>query len=473
MGGEFDFMPRWARGCLRPRACMWLVRVAFAAVSLFFSLRWLTQWLPRYLPRDWARAHEVDALIDWKGARLFTIGVSPYSPEGLAELGVKGAGHPPTTPFWFLPLAVFEKPLAAEIISLSAWFCLAIHVYLCAKAVRFPAPVLLSVLVWSGFIASGGFYMHFWVVQLSEHIALLYVLAWWFLRRDRETSAGVLLGIAGTLKLFPGLLILFLLLARRWRAFVAASLTFLLVAGIVTSVYGFESWRLFFTQQGPIADQWLGSERNASLQGIVLRLLSPVCVGDATVSKASTGIAMAIALVLLAAAAYLCWQPLKRAKAGDARAVDLPFALFSTLSVFLNPWVWEHYTVFLIQPAFVVVASLLFAFRRTLRAWLDEQVSHWILARDSLCAMAGFAGVVYAAKLISINNTYTGYHLLRLWRSTSNPWYHTRFHWYEAMNYLPWVILLFACFLCFVPRKSPARRHDPTPALSSAELAQP
>jgi hypothetical protein len=451
MSVELDLAPRFVTGCIRPRVFAWLARVGFASVALFFSARWLIQWLPRYLPKDWARAHEADALIDWKGARLFTVGVSPFSPEGLAEIGVANFGHPPTTSFWFLPLATFDKALTAELIGLSVWFCLVIHVYLCARAVKFPAPVMLTALVWCGFIATQGFFMHFWAVQLSEHIAFAYVLSWWFLRRGQDTSAGILLGIAGTLKLFPGLLILFLLLARKWRAFAAAALTFLLVAGVMTSVYGFDSWLLFFTQQGPIADKWLGHVRNASLQGIVVRLFSPICEGHAVASTATTVVTAVVALALLGGAAYLSWKPLKRARSEDLRAIDLPFALFSMLSVFLNPWVWEHYTVLLIQPAFMIAATLLFAFRHTLRAWLDERTSHWLLARESLCLVVGVAGLVSAIAMIG-SNVRASERLLELWRSTGDPWYHSRLHLFEAINYLPWVIVVLACFLCFIPR---------------------
>ncbi len=464
MGAEFDLVPRGKNGRIRPLALNWLLRIAFAGVALFLSGHWLIRWLPQYLPRDWANAHERDALIDWKAARLFLDGVSMYSPEGLKALNVPAAGHPPTTPFWFLPLATFDKALAAEIIGLSVWFCLVIHLYLCARAVKFPAPATLTLLVWSGFITTEGFLMHFWAVQLSEHIALAYVLAWWFLRRRQDTRAGILLGIAGTLKLFPGLMFIFLLFARRWRAFIAASLTFLLVAAAMTSVYGLEGWKLFFTQQGPISEKYLGSERNASLHGIVVRLFMPLCSGPAVSSRATTMVIAVIALALIAGAVFLSWQRLEQARNRDPEAIDLPFALFSVLSAFLNPWIWEHYTVLLIQPAFVVAATLLFAFRHTLRAWLDERASHWTLGREALCLLLGVASLVAIATMLGVNwSEKSG--MLALWRETGNPWYHRRFHWLEALNYLPWVIAVFACYLCFIPR--PARARASTAATAA------
>jgi hypothetical protein len=72
MAAEFDLAPRWSKGRLRPLALNSLLRIAFSAVVVFLSARWLIVWLPRYLPRDWANAHERDALVDWKAARLFS-----------------------------------------------------------------------------------------------------------------------------------------------------------------------------------------------------------------------------------------------------------------------------------------------------------------------------------------------------------------------------------------------------------------
>jgi hypothetical protein len=459
MGAEFDLIPRFGKGGPTRTALQTLLQVVFWALVLCISYRVLSHHLPRYLPRDWASAHEFDALMDWKAAQLYFQGKSPYSPEGLAYLRVAGMGHPPTTPFLFLPLAGLEKALTAELIGLSVWLCLAIHAYLCALAVRFPSPIALALLVWSFMIGTGGFLMHFWAVQLSEHIAFLYVLCWWYLRRGQETRAGVALGLAATLKLFPGLMFLFLLLARRFRAFFAASLTFGFAAAVMTAVYGFKAWPLFFAQQKPIALEWMGHVRNASLQGIVVRLFSPACVAKSVPTSAATWTAIGISVLVLGLAGFLCFRGLTRAKKGDPRACDLPFALFALLSVFLNAWIWEHYTVLLIQPAFVMCAFVIVRYGKALRGYLDEHVSMGALLRNAALTVSVLAGVAFSAWLLTLN-IYAKERMNELYRAGKEPFFHLYFHVYEAINYAPWVILIVLCFACVIAERAGRARLE-------------
>src|SRR5690242_14738653 len=88
-----------------------LAYFAFVAFAVVMTIRWLGQSLPRYLPKDWSQAHANDGLVDWTAARYYLAGKSPYSAEALNELGTYGFGHPPTTAFWFIPLAPFGKAL--------------------------------------------------------------------------------------------------------------------------------------------------------------------------------------------------------------------------------------------------------------------------------------------------------------------------------------------------------------------------
>src|SRR5437899_11714613 len=93
------------RGRWRPGTLSRFARWAFIAITISTSWRWLRHSIPRYLPKDWSQAHEHDGFVNWIAARLYLLGQSPYSAESLASIGVPGFGHPPTTAFWFLPLA--------------------------------------------------------------------------------------------------------------------------------------------------------------------------------------------------------------------------------------------------------------------------------------------------------------------------------------------------------------------------------
>lgn len=447
---------RFRRGRVRPGTLARLAYLAFIVVAVVLTLDLFHQALPKYLPKDWSHAHEFDGLVDWKAARYYLEGKSPYARESLREIGVVGFGHPPTTAFWFIPLARFEKALAAEVVGLSAFFFLLISVFLCARELKFPAPVAATALISAWVLTTDGMVMHWHAVQLSLHMALPFVLTWMFLRRGREIPAGMALGVAATIKLFPGVLMLFLLLARRWRAFFAASAVFVAVALVMTATYGLECWPLFLHQQGLIAQDWLGAVRNAGLQGIVLRIFTPICESQGSMDaiaqgfhhpdKRATFLAAGLGLALFASAYLVSRGALKRAREGDPRAVDLPFALFTVLAVFLNPWIWEHYHVFLIQPAFVLTAGLYESTQRAFRAWLDERASYRTLILEGTLCAVGALGLGAVIRMFSMDVA-AKERMLELWRVTKDPWYHHYLHLLEVFNWLPWVIMLLLCLL--------------------------
>jgi len=426
-----------------------ITRVAhalFLCAALAFSIHLLQGALPEYLPRDWQSAHESDALSDWKAARLFNTGTTPFSQVGLRRMNEAAMGHPPTTSFWYLPITGFAKGLTAELTSLTVWFLLIPHFYLCLKALRWPAPMAVSMLGVSMVLSTTWLMYHFQVIQWSEHMAFLYVLGWLFLRRGQDVRAGMCLGAAATIKLFPGLMIVFLLLARRWRACFAASVTYLGIAWFMTRDYGLDSWSFFVKQQEAISKDWICSLQNSSLYGTVTQILSPFCTDSTKPTKAATVITLlgSIALVVLAT-----WQSkahLKRARETNLQAIDLPYALFALLSVYLNAWVWEHYYVFTLQPLFVLITAFGTTWRSCLRDWCDgiQSTGKLILvASTTILASLGLGLSVYSLYVDSWAKT----HLVAYWRTTHDPYVHLRAHLIDALNFVPWVVPILLCLL--------------------------
>jgi hypothetical protein len=429
----------------RPSLTSRLLYVLLVIVAMVLGVELLQAALPKYIPWDWARAHDLDALIDWKAARLAFQGKSPYTPEGLRYIGATIMGHPPTTSFWFLPLAEMEKATAAELVSLAVWFGLVIHVFLCARELKYPAPVPLTVLVCGAVLSTTWMVHHFHVIQLSEHIAFAYVVSWYYLRRGREIPAGIALGAAASLKLFPGLLFVMLLMGRRWKAFIAATATFLAILGVMLKFFGVQGWILFFEQSKPTADDWIGYVRNGSIHGIISRIGMPICTGDSIPSRTTTLVALAVSVVILAAAIWLCWKPLKKSTT-DWKSIDLPFALFTLLSVFLNAWAWEHYYVLIIHPMFVMGAEFWRYFLVGFRRWSEQRASHWALVRTTLIAGTSAGSLVLLVKLLSYN-MWTKERLVSMYTRTKGDWYHSKLHLLEVINWLPWVIALVVCMI--------------------------
>ncbi len=298
-----------------------------------------------------------DGKVDWLAARAFWDGRNPYSPEELQRTKLDGLGHPPTTSFWWLPLAHLKLSQISPVVGALIALALLTTYLMLAHELAWPLWPLSALLLFAAVTSRGWMTYHFSIVQISGFLGLLYFLAWMALRRGYDVAAGVLFGCACTIKLFPGLMVLMLLLARRWRAVAAAVAVYLAVAAVMTARFGAVAWWQYVGSEKAITDYWIGSVHNASLYGVILRVLVPACHG----SIASQPTCTAIALVLTAVLTYIAWGLSRRALA-EGR-VDLPFALFAIVSVFANPFTFEHYFALLVFPLALVATAAVGAAR--------------------------------------------------------------------------------------------------------------
>jgi glycosyl transferase family 87 len=360
-----------------------------------------------------------DCVINWLGARAWERGIDVYSPRGLAWAQLPSFGHPPTTPLWYLPFTAYGIFELNQVYGQLLLLLLLIHVVLVAAELRAPLP-LLTALVAFALVCDTSFWAnHVAMIQISEPIAFLYVLAWIFLRRDHEITSGVMIGLALTLKLYAGLLVVMLLVGRRWRGAIAAGVVYLVFAVAATWRFGFACWREFVAMLPATQNHWTGHIRNAGLQGIVQRWWYPACGDRGPVLGRATALATLLSLLLVAAIAWSTRRALLRKSPPVPvdDSVDLPFAMFSTASAWLNPVVWEHYAVTLILP---IGVALFAAWRTRSRAW----------------ALGVTAVLIAVALMLGIDI----HDKARLQEAL--PATHLRMHLYEVANWLPWPLTL-------------------------------
>jgi hypothetical protein len=410
----------------------------------------------KHLGHDWSSAGSGDGKLDWAAARLFLDHKSPYTHDGLVYLGAvrSGYGHPPTTPFWFIPVAHLDPVVMAQVVAAAALLVLLAHVFLCVTELAVPSPLVTTALVFSFIAGSSWMVEHLHVIQISEFIAFAYVLAWYCLRRGDDVRAGVCIGLSCTFKLFPGVMVLYFMLTRRWRAVVAAGASYLAVAAIMTWRYGLASWPEFFKQQSDIAKTWMGHVRNASLQGIVMRALKPLCEGHADPRRLTTAIAGGVSVLLLGGAWLLVRRRL-RAHEDE----DLTFSLFATISVFINAWVWEHYRVFLILPGLLIARAAWLRVRDAWCAWarettptIDLRGMPWRATVMALVMVAGLAVIAVCLRdhmwhKVQAVDTYT----LGRMPAAHRSWLHVRMHRLEIENWLPWPLAIGLLMVALSP----------------------
>jgi len=389
-----------------------VVAIAVAAAALLYGFERYSDVLPDY-PRD--------AYIDWGGARAVLAGSDPYGAEALQTFGldpVRGLGHPPTTLVWFLPLARFNVQTMKLVWDELTLLLLLLMVQMLVAELALPAPPATTALLFGLVLATSWMRDHLAVVQMSTLIAFLYTVAWYFLRRDRDVPAGIALGLALTVKFYPGFVIVLLLLCRRLRVATAAAATWLVVAVTITSRLGFGSWGKFLAQTRWYALRWTADVRNASLQGVFQRLYWRLCENPPgsqhPLWQPGALLATACAFGLGALALRL-----GRRGAGSGQTIDLPFALFAALSMVVGPYTWEHYNVTLVLPLMVATVAII----RLRQRGLSGQAT-----------VLGVATLLAIGVMLSLDI----YDKTEVWhRFAADHSLHLQLHVLEVLNWLP------------------------------------
>lgn len=399
MSPRTRFAVAFAYTCAAVAASFWFLRDAF---------------VPRLV--DALRSGGGDCVINWLGARAWLEHRDIFSAEGLKWAGLSVFGHPPTTPLWYLPFTRFDIFGLTQLYGHLLLFMLLIHLLLVASELRAPAPLATALVAWALVMDAQWWVYHVTMLQLSEPIAFLYVLAWLCLRRNHEVATGIILGLACSMKPYAALLVLLLLVGKRWRGALAAAVVFLGFAIAATWGFGRACWREYLPMMRDTQHHWVGKPSNASLQGIVVRAWPGAWMhGDWVTTAMLVGSLLSVAIMV-----GLLWVSRRAIAArpvGDGidEEVDLPFALLSVALVWLNPVVWEHYNVTLLTP----IAIALFAvWRQPGRARVA-----WIAGVTAL--------LVFVAYLLSID-MYEKNH-------AATP---AGARWYVTANWLPWPITL-------------------------------
>lgn len=158
--------------------------------------------------------------------------------------------------------------------------------------------------------------------------------------------AGVGVGLATALKLFPGIFILYLLATRRWRAAVVASATAAVATLLAAAVAPRDSWR-FWTHELWATDRVGRTDYtgNQSLFGLLSRITAP--------EKPSQ---LPWLLLVLAVTGYGLWRAARAARAGDALA---GLTLTGLVGGLVSPITWTHHLYWFIPAVVVLVDAAL------------------------------------------------------------------------------------------------------------------
>jgi len=273
------------------------------------------------------------------GAQRLRSGLPLYRPDfNLLRDGAYQFIYPPLPAFLLLPMPTYQ----------AAWWCWAAFSIICwllalalllrelSGDIRREVSVVWRPVLVAALINLPPVLSHLFWGQLQLLLLLILVGSWLCLRRERDVAAGVLLGLAIALKIFPALLFVPLLAQRRWRCVAIAALTAIGVLVLSFAAIGWDQGWFYFTRVLPDVNRALGqySPGNNSITSTIRN-----AIGDGRIAD---GLSLVIRTVIVGAVAFGAW----RLRKNSAHAC----ALGVTMLMLVPPVIWEHYFVLAYLP---------------------------------------------------------------------------------------------------------------------------
>jgi hypothetical protein len=335
-------------------------RIAFWALLAALAVAWQGHaFLKDFRP---PRRVVVDFFQEWASARNWLNGSPVYEPQRASALRYLGKvierddpyfveinAHPPTAMLLGLPFAELSyrgAVLAWNLLSLAA---LAGSVWLLTRQLGLAwcrwhvlPLVALTMLCWP-------LRQQFQQGQLSLLLLLLLVGAWAAYRSGRERLAGVLLGIAAVLKIFPAFVFLYFLFRRRWRVVAAGAGCALVLTLMTAAVLGPQVYAAYFHEVPALAGEWRAAWNNTSLPGLWSKLFDPGIKSNA-VEPLTYNPLLARWLVLLSCAMVITLLAVVVRQAQTRAECDRAFAAVVVGMLLLAPVTWEHSLLLLLLP---------------------------------------------------------------------------------------------------------------------------
>ncbi len=214
-----------------------------------------------------------------------------------------------------------------------------------------------------GFPTFAAIWLGIELICLVLSVRLLLIGARLELGSGRDTTGGILLGLAVLLKPIAWPLAVGLVLRGQWRSASAAGLIVLLGYAASAWLVGVSAFRLYFLDVLPeIGRGYVSFSENQSLWTLGYRLFSGtdwarfadgdlagvVAMPLLNVRSAAPVVSIAIPALLLAG---FCWLVRRE-------SIDRVFGILLCISILVSPIAWDHYLVLLMIPCARLIASL-------------------------------------------------------------------------------------------------------------------
>jgi hypothetical protein len=312
--------------------------------------RTLADFCARDLSQDWLSAR---AVLNGRSAYapLRDIAEVEFGPDEAAKLSamLPYNAHPPTSVLLVIPFAPLDYTTAW--VAWAAVTCVTVLLSLAVISRRLTGRLLIwKLLPVSALVAtSHPFHETIYHGQFNGLLLLALTLAWSCLSANRGRIAGVLIGLATSVKLFPGLSFAATLAHGRVRDTLLGAACVVALGLISVGVVGASECRRYVVELAPAIQADHGAAwGNQSLPGLWHKLFNPAqtkfvpAYPSRAVERACTVASAAAVLLLIVAVAW--FRPAPDRLPGT-------FVVAVAGAVLLSPVAWNHYFLLLVLPA--------------------------------------------------------------------------------------------------------------------------
>jgi len=281
-----------------------------------------------------------DFSVLWTGAADLIRGANPYINPSLFT----GIGYPPNTLLFYLPFSLLPYQLAQVLFTLLSFGSFLGIIIISFKILKEKFSWQTFLVVFSLSLLSFPTKFTFGMGQ-SNIIAFFMLLLSYYLYKEKKLGmAGLILGLAISLKTIFAFFIIFFVLKKQWKVIKLAGLTIVATIGITsifsnTNLYGY-----YLKEVVPPLFNLSGREiyYNQGVMGFISRLTNDL--------NERKYISLIISLFLTL---FASWFALYK------KGKDLQFSLFITTLLLIDTLSWQHHFVWLIFP-FVIIFEELF-----------------------------------------------------------------------------------------------------------------
>lgn len=363
----------------RPRAEPWDPFSPWPAGRRWLWLLWAIGMVYSQGPAFYGYLHSapqaiVDFFEDWASAKNFLGGLPVYTSHKLTAERYLGHPmessnttlvdlnwHPPPSVLLALPFAGLSYPKAIFVWNLLSLAALGVSIGLIVRGLGLPfslwALCPLTVLL----LACSPLAEQFFFGQSNLLLLLLLTGVWLAQRAGRLVGAGLLLGTATVIKLFPGFLLVYFVLRRQWKAVAATAVTFVGLTAGTAAVLGPQTYRTYIQEVLPSVASGRSAWSNASLAGFWSKLFDPASEPDLPWPRTqplwpSPALARAGTLLSCAGVVVALVWVCRRAQTRAER--DHAFGVAVIAMLLVSPITWSHYFLLLFLPLPMVWLAL-------------------------------------------------------------------------------------------------------------------